>query len=412
MPEPEKGAPDLAAIAEARARLTDLFPPTPILAPRPTRGTFPGQVKDFLLKAENLQVTGSFKIRGAYNRIALMKKPGGVIAASAGNHAQGVALAASMLKRTSTIVMPEETPLIKVERTRALGAEVVLHGGSFEEAMRHARSLEKERGLTLVHAYEDRDVIAGQGTMGLEILDTLPEVDAILVPVGGGGLISGIALAVKETRPGVAVIGVQAAGAAPVAAAFRGKDMPPPLPHVETIADAIRFKESSAITLPIIREHVDEMLTVTDEEIAAAILWLMEEAKLVVEGAGAVGVAAMLAGSIPPKHSRVCAVVSGGNIDLNLIARVVEQGLARGGRYLVLRCRIPDRPGKLFSILEHLAQLRVNVLDVRHNRAGWQIPLGIVEVEVLAETRNADHAREIVASLADAGFEVERIERG
>lgn len=411
MPDTERGAPDLAAITEARARLSGLFPPTPILAPRPTRGGLPAQVSAFHLKAENLQVTGSFKIRGAYNRIARLKVPGGVIAASAGNHAQGVALAASMLERASTIVMPEETPLIKVERTRALGAEVVLHGGSFEEAMRHARALEKERGLTLVHAYEDRDVIAGQGTIGLEILDALHDVDAILVPVGGGGLISGIALAVSGTRPSVAVIGVQAAGAAPVAAAFSDKGVPPPLPQAETIADAIRFKEASAVTLPIIREHVDEVLTVTDDEIAAAILWLMEETKLVVEGAGAVGVAAMLAGNVPSRYGRICAVISGGNIDLNLIARVVEQGLARGGRYLVLRCRIPDRPGKLFSILAHLAQLRVNVLDVRHNRAGWQIPLGIVEVEVLAETRNADHARDIVASMADAGFDVERVER-
>ncbi len=206
--------------------------------------------------------------------------------------------------------------------------------------------------------------------------------------------------------------GFQASGAAPTAALFRGgKGASAPLKSAETIADAIRFKEASAITLPIIRQHVDEMLTVTDEEIAGAILWLMEEAKLVVEGAGAVGVAAVLAGRVPARYGTVCAVVSGGNIDLNLIARVVEQGLSRGGRFLVVRCRIPDRPGKLFSMLAHLAQLRVNVLDVRHNRAGWKIPLGVVEVELLAETRNADHAREIVASLAQAGFDVERVER-
>ena len=411
-PDAAQGAPDLRSIAEARDRLAPLFPPTPILTPRPTRGGFPGGVQTCHLKAENLQVTGSFKIRGAYNRIARLGAPGGVIAASAGNHAQGVALAASMLERAATIVMPEETPLIKIERTRALGAEVVLHGGSFEESMRHTLALEKERRLTLVHAYEDHDVMAGQGTIGLEILDDLAEVDAILVPVGGGGLISGIALAVKGTRPGIAVIGVQAAGAAPMAGAFeRAGDTPPPLAAAETIADAIRFKEASAITLPIIRAHVDAMVTVTDDEIAGAILWLMEEAKLVVEGAGAAGVAAVLAGRVPGKHRRVCAVVSGGNIDLNLIARVVEQGLARGGRFLVVRCRIPDRPGKLFSMLAHLAQQKVNVLDVRHNRAGWQIPLGVVEVELLVETRNADHAREIVASLAAEGLDVERVER-
>jgi len=405
-----KGPPDLSAIVAARGRLAGLFPPTPVLAARPMRGGFPGGIRACHLKAESLQVTGSFKIRGAYNRIALLSGgKTGVIAASAGNHAQGVALAASMLNRAATIVMPEETPLIKVERTRALGAEVVLYGASFEEAMRHALALAKDRGLTLVHAYEDRDVIAGQGSIGLEILDVLSDVDAILVPVGGGGLVSGIAIAAAGTRPGVAVIGVQAAGAAPTAAAFGGtENPPPPLAHADTIADAIRFKEASAVTLPIIREHVDEMLTVTDEEIAHAILWLMEETKLVVEGAGAAAVAAVLAGRVPARHGRVCAVVSGGNIDLNLIARVVEQGLSREGRYLVLRCRIPDRPGKLFSMLAHLAKMRVNVLDVRHNRAGWQIHLGAVEVEVLAETRNADHAAEIVVSLAGEGFDVER----
>jgi len=408
-----RGAPDIKAILEARELLSGLFPETPILTPRPSRGALPGSVRTLHLKAENLQVTGSFKIRGAYNRIARLSEPGGVIAASAGNHAQGVALAASMLSREATIVMPEETPLIKVERTGALGARVVLHGGSFEEALDHAVAMGRAEKLVFVHAYEDRDVIAGQGTIGLEIGDVLPDVDAILVPVGGGGLISGIALATKGKKGRAAIIGVQASGAAPTAALFRGgKGASAPLHKAETIADAIRFKEASAVTLPIIRQHVDEMLTVTDEEIAGAILWLMEEAKLVVEGAGAVGVAAVLAGRVPARYGTVAAVVSGGNIDLNLIARVVEQGLARGGRFLVVRCRIPDRPGKLFSMLAHLAQLRVNVLDVRHNRAGWRIPLGVVEVELLAETRNAEHAREIVTSLADAGFDVERVERG
>ncbi len=403
-----RGAPDIDGIRSARERIRALFPATPILR---LPGPWDRSGREVFLKAESLQVTGSFKIRGATHRIARLRRPGGVIAASAGNHAQGVALAASMNGRPATIVMPEETPLIKVDRTRALGAEVILHGASFEEALARARALEQERGLTFVHAYEDRDVMAGQGTVAMEILEALPDVGSILVPVGGGGLISGIAIAVRALAPGVEVIGVQAAGAAPVCDALR-PGAKPPAPPGHTIADAIRFKGTSDVTLPLVRAHVDDVVGVTDEEIAGAILHLMEESKLIAEAAGAVGVAALMADRVVPRGRKCCVVISGGNIDLNLIARVVEQGLSRADRYLVVRCRIPDRPGRLFAILSHLADRKINVMDVRHNRAGWRIPLGQVEVEILVETRNEAHAAEIVASIRQAGFEVERAERG
>ena len=398
------GAPALAEIQEARRLLAPLFETTPTLA-SPGLSRLAGRV--VWLKAENLQVTGSFKIRGAYNRIFRMERPKGVVAASAGNHAQGVALAATMLGLRSTIVMPEETPLIKVERTKAYGAEVILHGASFEDAFAKASALRDRGRLTLVHAYEDREVMAGQGTIGLEILEAVPDLDAVLVPVGGGGLISGIAVAIKALRPEVAIIGVQAAAAAPAVTAFKGRgSRPAGRARGDTIADAIRFKRASAVTMPIIREHVDEMLEVTEEEIADAIVRLLEESKLVAEGAGAVGVAALVSGRVPKRFAHVCAVVSGGNIDLNMTARVLEQGLSRSDRYLVLRAQIPDKPGRLFGLLSHLARQRINVLDVRHNRAGWRIPLGAVEVEALVETRDAAHAAEILSSLEAAGYRV------
>jgi threonine dehydratase len=262
-----------------------------------------------------------------------------------------------------------------------------------------------------VHAYEDRNVMAGQGTIGLEILEAFPDVQAILVPVGGGGLISGIAIAVKSLNPRVRIIGVQARGAAPVVRSFQEGRIAS-LPSADTLADAIRFKQASAVTMPIIHEYVDDMVDVTEEEIAESMVRLLEESKLVAEGAGAVGVAALLAGRVSRRLGRVCAVISGGNVDLNMMARVVEQGLSRANRYLVLRSQIPDKPGRLYGMLTHLSQRRINVLDVRHNRAGWRIPLGWVEVELLVETRNAAHVQEIIRSLKEAGYKIERAERG
>jgi len=407
-----RGEPSAARIEQARRTLAGLARHTPVIpiADGSFRAT-PLHGAPVWLKAENLQLTGSFKIRGACNRLAGLdagKGAKGVVAASAGNHAQGVALAATRLGMSSTIVMPVETPLIKVDRTKSFGAEVILHGDTFEDAYQEACRVGEERGLTFVHAYEDREVIAGQGTIGLEILESLPEIGAVVVPVGGGGLISGIALAIKSRAPKVKVIGVQAKGAAPAVRSFESGGAPVHLDRAETIADAIRFKNSSEVTMPIIRRHVDGMVEVTEEEIAGAVVALMEETKLVSEGAGAVGVAALMSGRLPVEKGGACVVISGGNIDLNMTARVIEQGLSRSGRYLVLRTSIPDRPGRLFPLLSHLADRRINVMDVRHNRAGWRIPLGQVEVELLLETRNADHASEIIEGLRVAGYAVER----
>ncbi len=402
-----RGCPAFEEIEQAREILSRVLSPTPVLA-APAFSVSGG--REVVLKAENLQRTGSFKIRGAYNRISRLSGSRGVIAASAGNHAQGVGLAARMAGLPATIVMPVETPLIKVDRTRALGAEVILHGSSYEEAYRKASDLQGERGLTFVHAYEDRDVIAGQGTTGLEILEARPDTDLVVVPVGGGGLISGIALAVKTIAPATRVVGVQARGAAPAVRAYRGEhdvEIASPV----TIADAIRFKKASGVTIPILRTHVDDMVEVDEEEISEAIVRLMEESKIVAEGAGAVGLAALLSGRLP--ESRVtCLVVSGGNIDLNMASRVLEQGLAKSNRFLVLRCPIVDKPGRLLAILTHMADQHVNVLDVHHYRAGWKVPLGLVEVEMLVETRNAEHADEIIRSLEAAGYEVSRSARG
>jgi len=396
-----------SAIEEARRLLSAQFPPTPLL---PAPGLSDACGREVLLKAENLQRTGSFKIRGAWNRISkLAGSPAaaGVVCASAGNHAQGVGLAARLKGIRATIVMPVETPLIKIERTRSHGAEVVLHGDSYEAAFDRAREIGRDRGLTFVHAFEDPDVIAGQGTAGLEILDQAPAAGAIVVPVGGGGLIAGIALAVKEARPGVRIFGVQAAGAAPSAASFRSGTLVRN-EGAETIADAIRFRTASAVTLPLLRRYVDDIVTVSEEEISGAVVSLMEEAKLVVEAAGAVPLAAVMAGRIPAAPGGTVLVLSGGNIDPNLIARVLEQGLSRANRYLVLRVQVPDRPGRLHRILSHLASRGVNVLDVVHRRAGWTIPLGQVEIEFLVETRDAAHGAEIVDDLKGAGYLVGR----
>ncbi|HEY3174197.1 MAG TPA: threonine ammonia-lyase [Candidatus Polarisedimenticolia bacterium] len=401
-----KGAPTFAQIEDARKVLAPLITSTPMLG-APAFSHLSG--RRVWLKAENLQLTGSFKIRGAYNRISRLGTKRGVIAASAGNHAQGVALAATRIGLPSTIVMPVETPLIKVDRTKGHGAEVILHGSSFEDAFQKACEVGKRRGLTFIHAYEDRDVMAGQGTIGIEMLEACPDLEAVVVPVGGGGLISGIALAVKSLNPRVVVIGVQARNADPSVRSFHGDKTKG---SGDTIADAIRFKKSSAVTMPILRGWVDEMVSVTEEEISEAIVRLLEESKIVAEGAGAVGVAALLAGRLPKRPRSLCILVSGGNIDLNMAARVIEQGLSKSNRYLVLRAQIPDKPGHLFGLLEHLAERRINLLDVQHRRAGWRIPLGKVEVEMLVETRNAGHALEIIESLEGAGYRLERAERG
>ncbi|MGH2367832.1 MAG: threonine ammonia-lyase [Chloroflexota bacterium] len=370
------------------------------------------------LKPENLQRTGSYKVRGAFarvRRLAAAARRRGVVTASAGNHAQGVALAAGRLGVPATVVMPVNAPIAKVAATRELGAEVVLHGESFEQAEAEARRLEQARGLTFVHPFDDWDVIAGQASVTLEVLEDFPSVagvarpNALVVPVGGGGLIAGAALACGHVADRPRLMGVQAAGADAAVRSLRAGE-PVTLDSARTIADGIRVQRPGDRPLQALRGHVDEMVSVPDEEIARAVAYLLERAKLVVEPAGAVGVAALLSGALRfAPHEQVCVVLSGGNVDVNLVARIIEHGLTRAGRYLVLRTRLDDRPGQLASLLRPLAQMRVNVIDIEHHRAGWLLPVDQSDVLLHLETRDMDHAGEIVATLSAAGYAVEAL---
>jgi threonine dehydratase len=360
---------------------------------------------DVYLKLENMQRTGSFKVRGALNKVESLsaeQKDRGLVAASAGNHAQGVALAAKLCGARATIVMPESTPLIKIQRTESYGAEVVLHGTTYDDAQRRAEELVREHGSTLVHPFDDPAVIFGQGTIGLEVLAEVQDLDTIVVPIGGGGLIAGIALAVKALAPHVRIIGVQAAGAASMVRSFEaGRKIT--LEHPETIADGIRVGTPGDLTLDVVRRHVDECVTVDDREITEAVVQTMEKSKIVAETGGVPAIAALIAGKIQGAK-RVCAIVSGGNIDLNLLARIIESGLASSGRYHLVRLHLRDVPGQLSTVLECLTRSKSNVLDVQHYRAGWKVPLGFVDVEILVETRHAGDGAEIDAKLRGQGF--------
>jgi threonine dehydratase len=360
------------------------------------------------LKAENLQRTGSFKVRGAFNRIRLLSpedRRRGVVAASAGNHAQGVALAARELGVRATVVMPEGAPLVKVESTRGYGAEVILHGQDYEEAFAHARRLAEQSGAVLVHAFDDPAVIAGQGTVGLEIVDQLPEVEAVVVPVGGGGLVAGVAVAVKSLRPHVRVVGVQAAAAPAVYRAWQeGRVVE--VPARRTLADGLAVHAAREAVLGLLRRWVDEMVTVEEDELAGAMVLLLERAKLVAEGAGAAAVAALVYGKTDLRGLRTVAVVSGGNVDLNTLVRVVDRGLMKTGRLVRLRTRLVDRPGSLRRLLEVVALEGGNVVTVEHDRLSPEVPVGEAEVTLLVETRDAEHSRELLAQIRRAGFSV------
>ena len=361
---------------------------------------------DLLLKAENLQRAGSFKVRGAANKIAALtpeQKATGVIAASAGNHAQGVALAAGNLGIPCTIVMPSGASLPKVEATRGYGATVLLQGDDFDQAQKHARHLMRENAATFIPAFDDPAIIAGQGTIGLEMLEQAEDLDAVVVPVGGGGLISGIGLAIKETRPGVKVIGVQAEAATALVDSYkanrrltvRGK---------ATVADGIAVGTPGRLTLPLVRQYVDELVVVGEEEITQAMMLVLERGKLLVEGAGAVGLAAVLGGKVQIAGKKVAVVLSGGNVDAHLIARMVEHGLAHAGRYLVLRVMVEDRPGRLSRLLSIVSGTEANVLDIGHLRHAPSVHLGEVEIQLTLETRNIAHAEEVRERLREAGY--------
>ncbi|HEV8376251.1 MAG TPA: threonine ammonia-lyase [Candidatus Polarisedimenticolia bacterium] len=391
---------------QAAARVVERFVrPTPHLYSYTLSQLLGGSVH---LKPENLQRTGSFKLRGACHKLTSLgeeEKRAGVIAASAGNHAQGVALASQLLGLRATVVMPEVTPINKVQRTASAGAEVILHGGSVDEALAFAKEEGARRHLTFIHGYDDPKIIAGQGTVGLEIVQDLPDCGTIVVPVGGGGLIAGIALACKGVLPRVRVVGVQAAGC-PSAVLALEAGHPVTLPAPKTIADGIRVGRVGDLPFEIIREKVDELVTVEDEEISRAIVVLMEKSKLVVEAAGAVGVAALLSGKIRVGEKPVSLVLSGGNIDTNFFIRMLERGLTHEGRLLLLRVGIVDKPGQLAKVLAVLASQGANVLDVKHYRAGWQLPLEGTELEILLETRDAGHGVLISRRLQEAGYTV------
>ena len=362
---------------------------------------------DMHLKLENFQRTGSFKVRGALNKVHALtpaERKAGVVAASAGNHAQGVAYAAAKAGVHATIFMPEDATLAKVQATKGYGAEVRLAGKDYQEAYEAAVAHQKRTGATFVHAFEDPLVMAGQGTLGLEMLQDIPEMDTVLVPIGGGGLIAGIATAVKALKPGIQVIGVQAAGASSIAPSLQ-KGSPVTLDEAQTMADGIAVRRSGALTLEVIKARVDQVVTVSEPEIAAAILFLLERQKAVVEGAGAVTLAAAMHGKVELAGRHACALVSGGNIDMTLVSRIIQKGLVKEGRIAVLETVISDKPGSLASFLQVLARNKASVIDLHHDRDRLDLALNRTAVEVHVETRGPEHIAEVQKALADAGYQ-------
>jgi threonine dehydratase len=363
------------------------------------------------LKLENLQMTGAYKERGALNKLLTMPaadRAKGLVAASAGNHAQAVAYHAGRLGVETTIVMPEATPLLKVVNTKSHGARVVLHGSNYEEAYEEARRLEQTEGLTFVHPFDDPAVIAGQGTIALEILEQVPDLGAVLVPVGGGGLISGIAVAIKTKHPGVSVIGVETELLPSMLAAL-DEDRLVTLEPASSLADGIAVKRAGELTFAHVRKYVDQIVTVSEEEIASAILFLLEKEKTVVEGAGAVSVAALLnRKSRGLEGRRVVAIVSGGNIDVNVMARVIERGLVRDGRLVRIVVALQDRPGQLAKVSAVVATHQANVIEVHHSRA-FSNRFGDTTLQLTLETRGPAHVEEILRALRERGYQVERL---
>ena len=403
-----RGVIGLRDIRDARARVGPVLRPTP-----PDRSDSLSRLagRRVVLKPEHLQRTGSYKIRGAYNlvsRLAAQNGQGpGVVAGSAGNHAQGVALAASLTGLTATIFMPTNAPLPKVEATRSYGATVRLEGAGVYEAIAAAQEHARSTGATYVPPFDDPLIVAGQGTVGLEVGEEVDDASVVVVPTGGGGLLSGVATALAHTRRDVRVVGVQAAGAAAMRAALDAGHCVC-LDQVATMADGIAVRQVSDLTLAHVRAYVDDVVTVTEEEISQAVVLLLERAKAVVEPAGAVGVAALLAGKIPGTGTAV-AILSGGNVDPLLLIRLIDHGLSAAGRYLVLRIVLDDRPGSLALLTGAVAAMGLNVLSVEHHRSGVALPVEEVEVLMTVETRDPSHRDEVVHDLRQAGFRVELV---
>ena len=360
-------------------------------------------------KFENEQRTGSFKERGALNKLLQLteaERAAGVVSASAGNHAQGVAYHAGRLGISSTIVMPERTPLIKASRTRGYGAQVILKGNGFDEAYDEAVRVQQAERRTFVHPFDDDQVMAGQGTVGLELLEQFPHLEVVVVPIGGGGLISGIAVALKETNPRIQIIGVQPAVMPAMKASLEAGHVVH-LQPAQTIADGLAVKRPGKLTFEVICKYVDDIVTVEEEELAAAILLLLEREKSVVEGAGAAGVAALLSGRIPQaKGKKTGVILCGGNIDVNLVSRIIERGLVKDGRLVRLKVTMPDRPGMLARFVTAIAEHGANVVEIYHHRAFSPVSLGEVQVEAMLETRGVDHVAELKAALAKQGWQV------
>jgi threonine dehydratase len=364
------------------------------------------------LKLENLQRTGSFKERGALNKLLTLsqaERERGVVTASAGNHAQGVAFHAAALGIRAQIVMPLATPQIKVAATRGFGADVVLHGSNYDEACEEALRRRLEEGRTFIHPFDDAEIINGQGTIGLELLEQVPDLEAVVVPIGGGGLISGVACALKETNPRIRVIGVEPEKL-PSMLRAREAGAPVTLNAEATVADGIAVRRAGDLTLPLVSRYVDEIVTVDDEEIASAILMLLEHEKTLAEGAGAAALAALLQSKTNLRSRRTVVLVSGGNIDVTLLAKIIERGLVKDGRLLRIRINLQDRPGALLGLIQILARERANIVEVIHNRAYYGVSLGETVIDVTLETRGAAHIAALGHALREAGFSFERIQ--
>lgn len=386
-----------AAVLKGVARKTSVIP-APKINPE----------ADVYLKTENLQQTGSFKLRGAYYKISQLsdeEKAKGVIACSAGNHAQGVALGARRNGIHAVICLPAGAPISKVEATRSYGAEVCLVPGVYDDAYARAVELQKEHGYTFVHPFDDPKVIAGQGTIGLEILEQMPDVEAVVVPIGGGGLISGVAFAIKTLRPEIKVYGVQSSGAPSMAASLQEGHIAR-LTEVSTIADGIAVKEPGVNTFEMCNKYVDEVVTVSDDEIAAAILALIEQQKLVAEGAGAVSVAAVMYNKVPVKGKKVVCLVSGGNIDVNTLSRVITRGLSKSGRNYTFSIDLADKPGQLSGVCTVIAEAGGNIISVSHERINTSAEINGCTIRIELETRDNDHIAAIREALSNKGYRV------
>ncbi len=408
--ESGKTAIGLADVVAARERIRDsiYYSPCPHSE---MLSALTGQ--NVYLKLENLQMTGSFKERGALNRIAMLtpqQAERGVIAASAGNHAQGVAHHATKRGIRSLIVMPQQTPLVKVTATRNFGADVVLHGANFDEAYAEARRLCERNGMTFIHPFDDVDVMAGQGTIGLELLEQVPRMDAVVVPIGGGGLIGGIACAMKESRPEVKVIGVQTARLPSMLAAM-AQHGPVTVDPATTIADGIAVRRAGDVTFPMIERYVDEIVTVDEDEIASAILVLLEREKTLAEGAGAAALAVLLQqkSAIIKPGAQTAVLVCGGNIDVTLLSRIIERGLVQDGRLIRLRIHLLDKPGALADLTRLIASHRANIVDTLHNRAYYGVNLGDTVIDITMETRGREQVAELLEALSAEGYRHSRV---